>query len=403
MKVLLFGDAPMALNEGGINQTLYNLFCFIKPEDFLGITEVDQKNLKSLGSTEPYTKRYKSYKLNLINFRLNRYMQFLAPLINQINFILFKNNNYSKLKQEIIAFAPDVVISCSNTATGILMHNKLLNHKNITCPVVPYFMDDWMYKTKNDPIGNLVNNIIKDMLQEHHKWMMIGKELGKLLAERYEAKPEKILYARNPVNLQDAPPDQPYIQNKPFKIAYAGALWPMHFDSFYAFAKAVKNISLQFPVQLLLYTQESQWQWRRNELEPLGVVYGGHLPYKEIHQQLNKADALLITASFNQENYTHTKASLQTKITDYCKAKRLIISCAPSYAANNQFLKENNCGVCIESKDEKVIANELLTIMQNMDVYQKYVSNAWNTLHNFSQETVHKKIKNFLEEVINQA
>ena len=160
MKVLLFGDAPMALNEGGINQTLYNLFCFIKPEDFLGITEVDQKSLKSLGSTEPYTKRYKSYKLNLINFRLNRYMQFLAPLINQINFTLFKNNNYSKLKQEIIEFAPDVVISCSNTAAGILMHKKLLNHKNITCPVVPYFMDDWMYKTKNDPIGNLVINII---------------------------------------------------------------------------------------------------------------------------------------------------------------------------------------------------------------------------------------------------
>lgn len=403
MKILLFGDAPMALNEGGINQTLYNLFCFIKPQDFLGITEVDQKSLKKLGSTEPYTNRYKSYKLYPINFRLNKYIQFLSPLINRINFIIFRNNNYKKLKQEIIEFAPDIVISCSNTAAGILMQNKLLNHKNITCPVVPYFMDDWMYKIRNDRVGKFVHKIIKNMLQENKNWMMIGKELADLLSERYQANPKKVLYVRNPVDLQDAPSDQPYIQNKPFKIAYAGALWPMHFDSFYAFAKAVKNVSPQFPVQLLLYTQESQWNWRRNELEPLGVVYGGHLPYKEIHQQLNKADALLITASFNQENYTHTKASLQTKITDYCKAKRLIISCAPSYAANNKFLKENNCGVCIESNDENLIADKLLTIIHNMDDYQKYVSNAWNILHGFSKETVHKKIEKFLEEVVYQA
>lgn len=403
MRVLLFGDAPMALNEGGINQTLYNLFCFIKPQDFLGITEVDQKSLVRLGSTEPYTDRYRSYKLNLINFRLNRYLQFLSPLINCINFITFKNNNYSKLKQEIIKFAPDIIISCSNTSAGILMHNKLLNHKHITCPVVPYFMDDWMYKTKPDKVGKLVNNIIKKMLQDNKNWMMIGKELAELLAERYKANPEKVLYIRNPVDLQDAPLNRPYIKNKPFKIAYAGALWPMHYDSFHAFAKAVKKNSLQFPVQLLLYTQENQWNWRRNELEPLGVVYGGHLPYQEIHQQLNKADALLVTASFNQENITHTKASLQTKITDYCKAKRLIISCAPSYAANNKFLKENNCGVCIESNDENVIASELLRIEQNMDDYQKYVSNAWDTLQEFSKETVHKKIKKFLEEVINHA
>ncbi|RYY08249.1 MAG: hypothetical protein EOP43_00500, partial [Sphingobacteriaceae bacterium] len=120
MKVLLFGDAPMALNEGGINQTLYNLFSFINPQDFLGITEVDLKTLKKIGSTEPYTNRYRSYKLNLINVQSNRYTRFLLPFINKLNFYIFKKNKYQKLKNEIIAFAPDVIISCSNTSSGIL-------------------------------------------------------------------------------------------------------------------------------------------------------------------------------------------------------------------------------------------------------------------------------------------
>ncbi|MVN22232.1 glycosyltransferase family protein [Mucilaginibacter arboris] len=397
MKVLLFGDAPMALNEGGINQTLYNLFCFIKPEDFLGITEVDLKSLEKIGSTEPYTKRYRSYKLNAINIPVNKLTKFSLPLISSINYFLFKHNNYQKLRREIELFNPDVVISCSNTASGILMHDKLL--KNSKYPIIPYFMDDWMYKVKADRIGNLVSNIIKEMLQNNRNWMMIGEELGNILAERYQAKPEKILYVRNPVDLTDAPKDNPYVKNGPFTIAYAGALWPMHFDSFLAFAKAVKSLAVNQNIQLMLYTQEGQWSWRKSELESLGVKYGGHLPYNQIHQKLNEADALLITASFSSENYTHSKASLQTKITDYCKSKRLIISCGPTYSANNHFIKENNCGVCIETIDEKEIANQLSKIIVNINNYQNYVSNAWDTLYYFSKETVHQKIKSFLTEI----
>lgn len=402
MKILLFGDAPMALNEGGINQTLYNLFSFIKPEDFLGITEVDQKSLLKIGSTEPYTNRYKSYKLNQINIPLNRFTKLIYPIIQKINFFIFLKNSYQKLRNEIRLFAPDIIISCSNTASGILMHNKLLNIKELNCPIIPYFMDDWMYKIKQDNTGKLVDKIIKNTLQKNKYWMMISKELKEILEERYEANPSKVLYIRNPVDLSDAPVDNIYHKNNPFTIAYAGALWPMHFDSFYTFAKAVKLINNNQNIQLILYTQESQWNWRKDQLEPLGVVYKGHLPYNQIHQKLNQADTLLITASFNEENYTHSKASLQTKITDYCKSKRLIISCAPSYAANNSFLKENNCGVCIETNDEYEIANQLLEIIANIETYQKYVSNAWNILHYFSKEIVHQKIKDFLSLSIQQ-
>ena len=397
MKVLLFGDAPMALNEGGINQTLYNLFSFIDPKDFMGITEVDKKTLQKLGSVEPYTNRYKSYKLNLINFPVNRFTKFLLPFVNQINFYIFQQNQYNKLKQEILMFAPDVVISCSNSSSGILMHDKLFNNNDLFAPIIPYFMDDWMYKNKQDKVGKLVHNIIQKMLQKNKYWMMIGEELGNLLAERYQAKPEKILYIRNPVDLSDAPQDSIPVKHNPFEIAYAGALWPMHFDSFLAFAKALKLLPVQLKAQLILYTQESQWKWRKAELEPLGVVYGGHLPYNQVHQKLNEADALLITASFSSENYTHSTGSLQTKVTDYCKSKRLIISCAPSYAANNKFIKNNNCGICIETNNERDIAKEVVEIINNFSAYQDLVTNAWNTLQDFSKEAVHQKIKEFLQ------
>ncbi|MGI4729908.1 MAG: hypothetical protein ACRYGB_15140, partial [Janthinobacterium lividum] len=340
---------------------------------------------------------YRNYKLNLIDIPNNRFTKFLLPTIDKINFFIFKKNKYQKLRTEITLFAPDIIISCSNTSSGILMHDKLLNNATIKVPIIPYFMDDWMYKNKSDKIGQLVHQIIQNMLQKNRFWMMIGEELGNILAERYQAKADKILYIRNPVDLNNAPKDAPYIKKQTFKIAYAGALWPMHFDSFYAFAKAVKSISDNQKTELILYTQESQWNWRKAELEPLGVIYGGHLPYNQVHQKLNEADALLITASFTQENYTHSAGSLQTKITDYCKSKRLIICCAPSYAANNKFIKEHDCGVCIETNDVQKIGNSITEIIINIDNYQNLVSNAWDTLHNFSKDVVHQNIKDFLQ------
>ncbi|RYX87466.1 hypothetical protein EON73_01340 [bacterium] len=397
MKVLLFGDAPMALNEGGINQTLYNLFSFIKPENFLGITEVDAKSLQKIGSTEPYTNRYRSYRFNFIQIPSNRLFKHLRPFIDRINFFIFQQNSYKKLKQEIILFAPDVIISCSNTAAGILMHNKLLNNNTIEAPVIPYFMDDWMYKSNLNYIGKTVEQIIRQMLQNNKNWMMISKELEVILAKRYQAKPGNVLHIRNPVDLTDAPADCIYQKNNLFTIAYAGALWPMHFDSFLVFAKAVQELTVSYKIQIVLYTQKSQWDWRKSELEPLNVIYGGHVPYSQIHHKLNQADALLITASFSEENYTHSKASLQTKITDYCKSKRLIISCAPSYSANNNFIKKNNCGICIETNDVENIAYQLSNIIANMDANQSYVTNAWNTLHNFSKKVVHQQIEDFLQ------
>ena len=57
----------------------------------------------------------------------------------------------------------------------------------------------------------------------------------------------------------------------------------------------------------------------------------------------------------------------------------------------------NNCGICIETDNEKEITNRLLQVINNMDNYQNYVSNAWNILHTFSKETVHEKIKEFLQ------
>lgn len=393
-KILLLSDAVMSLNEGGICQTLYNLFSFIEPENLLAIAPIEELAVKQ--PTAPFTNCYKSYKYFWLKIPNNRITKYFVPVIQWLNFSICQFKSYGRLKEAIRVFDPDIIISCPNSPIGVLMHKKLLGHARYSECIIPYFMDDWMYKSNTKWLGGDVNSVISEMLCQNKLWIMISNELADIFKERYKAHPDKVLAARNPVDTSNAPADKAYIKGNPFTIAYAGALWPMHYDSFYAVAKAVQHMSAINSIQLIWYTPADYWEWRKADLIPLGVIYGGHIAYKDVHATLNKADALLITSSFKPDYYTHSKGSLQTKITDYCKAKRLIISCGPEYSANHSFIKQMNCGICIETNNSNVITEKLNTIMHNMDEQQHYVTNGWESLKEFSTEKVHQNLRSFL-------
>ncbi|MGA7903315.1 MAG: hypothetical protein WCA06_11845, partial [Terrimicrobiaceae bacterium] len=170
----------------------------------------------------------------------------------------------------------------------------------------------------------------------------------------------------------------------------------------YTIATAAHHISDHQNVKLIVYTSADFWNWRKAELEPLGVTYGGDIPYKAIHQKLSQADALILSSSFTKEWITHSKGSVQTKITDYLKARRLIISCGPDYSANHNFLKKHNCGVCIETNDNEIVSARLNQILDNIEDYQIMVNNGWEVLQNeFTFAKVHQKLQDFLSQSVN--
>ncbi|MFT3825790.1 MAG: hypothetical protein QM731_17855 [Chitinophagaceae bacterium] len=397
MRILLLSDAPMALQAGGIGQTLYNIFSFVPPAHFMAIAPVEE--LLTYPPSEPYKDRYVSYKSRYLDVPRNRVGKFLTPFVNWINLSVAQLRMHKKIRKAIEQFAPDIIISCPNSVIGVLMHQKLLSEKEVKIPIVPYFMDDWMYNRKDKWIGANLQRSVGRMLRDNKNWMMISKELDELLRERYDLQPSSVLYIRNPVDISNAPEDTIYTKGSSFEIAYAGALWEMHYDSFYAVAKAVRLLQDSgIAVKLVLYSAENFWSWRKSELEILGVEYRGHIQYSDVHKTLHKADALLLTSSFSTTVYTHSKASLQTKITDYCKAKRLIVSCGPDYSANHKFLKQHECGVCIETNDPAGIAKELEVVISDIEKYQQLVVNGWNVLKSdFSKDIIHRRTQDFLQ------
>lgn len=393
MKILLLSDATMCENAGGISQTLYNLFLFTNGKNLMCISS--KKLYKSSPPTEPFSNCYITYSFEIIKIPNNRFTKYFTSFADWFNFSFNSHfRAFRSLKGQIKSFNPDIVVSCPNGPVGLFMHHKLT--KGLNAKVFPYFMDDWMYHVSFKWLGGDINQMVKKILTNNRSWLMISKNLSEILQERYSLKPDRVLEIHNPVNLTNAPHAVSVQKKKEYTIAYAGSLWSMHYDALYILAKSVKKLNNRRKINFIVYTSEDFWKWRKSDFEPLGVIYGGNIPYNNIHQKLTEADALLVVSSFLKELYTISKGSLQTKITDYLKAKRLIISCGPSYSANNIFLKENNCGICIESNNEDEIIEQLDFIFNNIIENEKYVVNGWEKLQNYTTEVVHYYLQNFI-------
>ena len=396
---MLLSDATLCANCGGISQTLYNIFSFADPKNILCVSS--DKEFKAFAPSERFLSRYITYKFEIIEPPKNRLGQLITPFAEWFNYS-FNNifGRYAKIKSEIKAFDPDVIIACPNGPVGVFMPFKLLEGINIK-KVIPYFMDDWMFQTKLKWIGGNIQNKVKALLTANPSWIMISKELSKILEQRYDVIPRRLLELHNPVDLSNAPHVLPFVKKDTYTLAYAGALWPMHYDSFKIVAQGVKQLRAKRNVKLILYSPAGFWVNYKDELELLDVSYGGNIPYSQIHEKLARADALILVSSFLREFYSHSKGSLQTKMTDYLKAKRLIISCGPEYSANHNFIKKHQCGVCIETNDVDEVAAQLHEILNNIEANQQLVSNGWDVLINeFTFEKVHKKLKDFIAESV---
>lgn len=396
-KVLLLAEAPMCENAGGISQTLTNIFCFLEPKDILCICPKNE--VKDYPPVEKYRHRYLGYTYEYISLPPNRVTKTIIPLINWINNTINFWRPFTTIKKKISEFDPDVIVSCPNGVRGIIVHHNLL--KCVFKAIIPYFMDDWMYQSRQRWLGGNIHSVIQTILTENRNWLMISDELTKVLSDRYNIAPNKLLVVHNPVDIRDAIIPEKRNADK-IVLAYAGALWDMHMDALVLVAKAVNIIKGRMPVELVIYTSNHFWNWRKDCLEPYGVVYGGSLAYKDVPKYLSQAQALIVVASFRKELYTHARASLQTKVTDYLKCRRLVISVGPGYAANHNFLKKHQCGICIETNQIEALAGSLECVLVNIDQYDGLIANGWALLEReFTKTIVHEKVVNFLGECIN--
>ena len=394
INILLISDSIPSKNGGGISQTLFNIFENLPNTNLIYIADKNEiidfediLNIKIIRIT-----------IYSISYLKNRIGAFINPILLKLNSLIIDIKK--KPLSEIYSGANSYILVSTTDFQKVQIANNF--HKNYRIPIISYFMDDWIGNKNFSWVSDNLQNLIKNTLNNSIGWMLISENLQNRFIDRYQIKDKKTLIIHNPVKVDDISIEYNCLNNKSdeFEIVYAGSIWDMHYDALLYFAKLVEHIRInkKINIYLSIYCKDMFWNKYKSEFSVLGVKYKGYTDYSILNTKLLNAWLLLVASSFKQEFESFTHSSVQTKLTDYMKVGRPILSIGPDYSACNQFVEKWDCGYIIDNQDYTSGVKVISNIFDDNSDYIKKSNNGRNVVkENFNQEIIQKDLLKFIQ------
>lgn len=240
----------------------------------------------------------------------------------------------------VAAFAPQLVLGMAVGPVGVALTGRFQS----TAPLVTYFMDDWLAQIPSVPFAFNTRLRARALLRKSKGWLAISSYLLESM-RTFTGTDRPALVVHNAVPLGDGEPAALAApRTGRFRVAYAGSVWPMHWDAVAAVAASVARArATGSDIEFVLFTDRYFWGRHENDWRQWGVVDGGLIPYAGLGAALGGCDLLVVSSSFDDAQAHMSRSSVQTKVTDYMAAGRPILGCGPHDAASNRFLREHGC------------------------------------------------------------
>ena len=265
----------------------------------------------------------------------------------------------------IRTFAPELLLLVPSGSGALVLGMRMA--RALKLPFVCYVMDDWFDNPAAHWLGDTAAAAGARLLRGAAGWLAVRNALLESMATRAGTRPAHCAVVHNPVPVPTQRPSSlDDVRTGAFSIAYAGSLFPMHLDAVVAVAESAARLrTTGTPMRFTLYTDHKFWSNNATTWTALGVENGGLVPYEQLHKRLQEHDLLLVASSFRADQAQISRASLQTKVTDYMLAGRPILACGPPYAASNQFLRRHNCALFAEDPTASAIDAVLHSAIAN--------------------------------------
>jgi glycosyltransferase involved in cell wall biosynthesis len=277
----------------------------------------------------------------------------------------------------IRAFSPELVVAIPMHGVGVALAERFATD----APLVTYLMDDWLAHSEGATLVFDTARRGRALLRASAGWLVISPYLlDSLEASTGISRPSHVVH--NPVRLSGGDPaalSAP--RSGRFRVAYAGSVWPMHWDAVAAVAAGVARLrAAGTDIEFVLFTDRNFWGRYEADWQRWGVVDGGLVPYAQLGAALGDADLLLVASSFEPSQAHMSRSSVQTKVTDYMASGRPILACGPSDAASNRFLREHDCALFAEDSSPAAIDSALRACVASRQQGPAVARRAWDVV-----------------------
>ncbi|MBM3907983.1 MAG: hypothetical protein FJ363_07880 [Gemmatimonadetes bacterium] len=366
-RVLLVTDADLSPGSRGAGRTLVNLFSRYPADRLLAL---------SANAAAPFTWETAAQVLPAAPRIPGRLTKFARPRIGHVDAAWLAMRPLRGAPR-IRAFRPEVVVAVPTHPMGVALAEQC----RAFAPLVTYLMDDWLAFEPGVPLAFDTQRRGRELLRTSAAWLSISPYLLASTREFAGAdRPAHVVH--NPVPLGDGEPaalGAP--RTETFRVAYAGSVWPMHWDAVAAVAQGVQRLrGAGADIEFVLFTDRFFWGRHESDWRRWGVVDGGLVPYAELGTALGGCDLLLVASSFESSQAHMSRSSIQTKVTDYMAAGRPILACGPADAASNRFLREHGCALFAEDPAPGAIDGALKAAVAARDEGPQMARRAWDVV-----------------------
>ncbi|MBW7934348.1 MAG: hypothetical protein H3C62_12250 [Gemmatimonadaceae bacterium] len=366
-RVLLVTDADLSPGSRGAGRTLVNLFSRYPADRLLAI---------STSAHTPFRLAHGARVLAAAPRLPGRVIKALRPHVGHLDAAWVALRGLPGAA-DIASFAPQVVVAVPTNAVGIALAEPCRRF----APLVVYLMDDWIAHEAGAGTVFATRRRGRALLRDAARWLSISPYLAASTRE-FSGVERPCHVVHNPVPLGAGEPSALAApRTGRFRVAYAGSVWPMHWDAVAAVAAGVDRLRRGgVDIEFVLFTDRYMWGRYRDDWERWGVVDGGLVPYDALGATLGACDLLLVASSFDPAQQHMSRSSIQTKVTDYMAAGRPILACGPAEAASNRFLREHDCAWFAEDAAPAAIDATLRSCLAARSEGQRIARRAWDVV-----------------------
>lgn len=366
-RLLVVTDVDLSPTSRGAGRTLLNLLS----QWPVNSTRIISTNPEALAETEH------GHRVVDGGFQLPaRYRSALRPLFGDVGAQVMAmapvdTGDLKDLDPEVLLVVP--------TDTASLVHGRTWA-SHLKVPSATWLMDDWIQQYPTRWLTGSADRTGRKLLTQNSGWLVISDYLGEEL-KRWTGTERPTHVVHNAVAIGAPPAALTTRRTGPFRIRYAGTIWPMHADALTLLARVVyARRQAGDDIELILHTDERGWKLYESFWRETGTAWGRLVPYDSLRDTLADSDLLVVASSFEKEHERMSKSSVQTKITDYLASGRTILNVGPADGACARFLRERDIAVFIDSPDAPAAALTLGRLIAARESLGAIAERAWEVV-----------------------
>jgi glycosyltransferase involved in cell wall biosynthesis len=234
-----------------------------------------------------------------------------------------------------------------------------------------YYFDDYQFQWVDKKQRLFASKSEKYLLGKMEGLIVPNKSLQNKILER---KYIRTIIVSNPA-------DDTLISTKirklapPYQIVYTGSVYHVNIEAIRNVISALDLIEGK-QIELHIYTSQPRDLLQSFNISGKNVIYNFHVPPEEIAKIQNNAFLLLVPFSNNSPIPEVIHTSAPGKLGDYLVSGVPILAVAPSDSFIAKFLKSNNCGSVVSSHNPRLIARQIINLLESGNTRKKLVLNA---------------------------